>query len=103
MALCRNNGELEMSGAREISDQVDILLDIVGDRQSRNWRGLKDLKVFYSATCMVGWWLRRGKGGGRGWPSTRGQHLPLAGGEGGQGIQARAGVQGGFGGSGLHQ
>ena len=28
-----------------MSDQVDILLDIVGDRQSRNWRGLKDLQT----------------------------------------------------------
>ena len=55
--MCRNNGELEMSGAREMSDQVDILLDIVGGRKSRNWKGLKDLKVFYysSLSCMVGW------------------------------------------------
>ena len=49
--------QLEMSGAREMSNQVDILLDIVVGRQSRNCRGLMDLKVFYysSLSCMVGW------------------------------------------------
>ena len=56
VALCRNNGELEMSGAREMSNQVDILLDIVGARQSRNWRGLMDKSVLLLQPQLPAWW-----------------------------------------------
>ena len=41
--------------------------------------------------------------GGEGGLLPGGQHLTHAGEEGGQGIQARAGVEGGHGGHGLHQ
>ena len=45
--------QLEMSGAREISDHLDSLLDIVGNRQSRNWRNLMDFKVFYYTSLSL--------------------------------------------------
>ena len=44
--------QLEMSNSRDMAEQMDNLLDIVGNRQSRNWRNFIAFKILLKKNFM---------------------------------------------------